>query len=156
MNARDFLDVADELVMGPHESHWRSAVSRAYYAVFHVAATLLEQCGFAVPPADRAHAYLWMRLSKSIHPDVVEAGRRLDDLRRARNQADYGLRRPYAHAEAVGFVQRAADILRILEDAATMPTVLAQITQAMRDYERDVLQDVTWRRLLRPEQPGIR
>jgi uncharacterized protein (UPF0332 family) len=35
MKARDFLDVAEELAGGIHEGHWRSAVSRAYYAAFH-------------------------------------------------------------------------------------------------------------------------
>ena len=44
MKPRDFLDVADELSDG--EAHWRSAVSRAYYAAFHVARRLLIELGF--------------------------------------------------------------------------------------------------------------
>lgn len=36
MKFRDYLDVADEFSEGDGEAHWRSAISRAYYAAFHV------------------------------------------------------------------------------------------------------------------------
>jgi uncharacterized protein (UPF0332 family) len=145
MNARDFLDVADELATGMYESHWRTAVSRAYYAAFHVASTLLGQCGFIVPDAERAHSYLRLRLMNAGHPDVVEAGTGLDELRKARNRADYKINVPFQNAVAIERSQLAADVVRLLEEAAALPTVLVQITLAMRDYERDVLRDVTWR-----------
>ncbi len=145
MKARDFLNVAYELLEGNHESHWRSAVSRAYYAAFHAARDLLVQCGFTVPQEERAHAYLRMRLMNSGHPDVVQAGKWLDDLRKVRNRADYDLDHDFEHADAVNRVQQAADTLRLLEEAAALPTVCERITEAMRTYERDVLRDVTWR-----------
>jgi uncharacterized protein (UPF0332 family) len=37
MNPHDFLEVANEWLTGIREAEWRSAVSRAYYAAFHVA-----------------------------------------------------------------------------------------------------------------------
>jgi hypothetical protein len=63
MNPRDFLEVADEWAGGTREAEWRSAVSRAYYAVHHVARRMLEEWGFAVPTADQAHAFVWLRLA---------------------------------------------------------------------------------------------
>jgi hypothetical protein len=33
----EFLDLADQLSSHSHEAAWRSAVSRAYYALLHVA-----------------------------------------------------------------------------------------------------------------------
>jgi hypothetical protein len=90
MDPHDFLDVADELSRGTREADWRSAVSRAYYAAFHVARSLLVEQGFQVPQADRAPAYLWMRLSNSGHPDLQQAGINLNHLRGQRNWAVTG------------------------------------------------------------------
>ncbi len=65
MDGRDFLPLANALAAGPTEAEWRTAISRAYYAAFHVARQLVMDLGFVVPYADRAHAYLWYRLSNS-------------------------------------------------------------------------------------------
>jgi hypothetical protein len=36
-----------------------AAVSRGYYAAFHVARQFMEDLGFLIPRGDQAHAYLW-------------------------------------------------------------------------------------------------
>jgi uncharacterized protein (UPF0332 family) len=143
MNPRSLLDVADELAMGATEASWRSAISRAYYACFHVARQLLEQCGFAVLRADQAHAYLWLRLHNCGHPDGVRAGADLNALRRMRNWADYDLDQPLDQATAMGQVQRAMDLVRFLDTIPAAPSVRTQITEAIKTYERDVLGQVT-------------
>jgi uncharacterized protein (UPF0332 family) len=143
MDFRDYLTVADDLVNGGTEAEWRSAVSRAYYAAFHVGCQLLRALGFTVPHADRAHGYVWMRLSNSGHPDVLVAGQDLNYLRRERNRADYDGRRALAHSTARDRVQLAHDIIRTLDAALVEPT-RTRITDAMKLYERDVLHDVTW------------
>ncbi len=74
MNFRDFLTVAATLAAGSTEADWRSSISRAYYAAFHVACDLLRDLHFTVPNSERAHAYLWLRLSNSGHSDVRNAG----------------------------------------------------------------------------------
>lgn len=91
MNARDFLALALHLAQESAESEWRSAVSRAYYAAFHVARELLQQCGFLVPRSERAHAYLWLRLANSGHLATATAGSKLNTLNGDRNRADYDL-----------------------------------------------------------------
>ena len=73
MDFRDYLGLAITLRDGATEAEWRSASSRAYYAAFHVARRFLLSLGFSVPRADRAHAYPWMRLANSGHPDVEVA-----------------------------------------------------------------------------------
>ncbi|HEY7157755.1 MAG TPA: hypothetical protein VH575_27610 [Gemmataceae bacterium] len=85
MNFRAYLTLARTLAGGTTEAEWRSASSRAYYAAFHVARLLLLGLGFRVPQADRAHAYLWLRLSNAGHIDTVTAGRNLSLMRRERN-----------------------------------------------------------------------
>ena len=144
MEETGFLDVADELSMGSREADWRSATSRAYYAAFHKARRLLRHNGFAVPRGEQAHAYLWLRLDNSRHPDVVEAGHALNDLRRARNAADYDVEVAADQATAIDHVGVAADIIRLLDDLAKEATILARVVDAIKVYERDVLREVTW------------
>src|SRR5262249_25817582 len=63
ITGRDFLKQAQPWISLATEPDWRSAVSRAYYAAFHEARRMLSDLGFVVPRGDRAHAYLWRRLS---------------------------------------------------------------------------------------------
>jgi len=143
MDARNFLTTADQLAQGATEADWRSAVSRAYYAVFHVARRLFTTCGFTVPRADRAHSYLWLRLCNSGDAVVQRAGADLNALRRLRNHADYDVDRPLPQATALAQAQNARRVLQALDAAAQVP-LKTQITDAMKIYERDVLKDVTW------------
>jgi uncharacterized protein (UPF0332 family) len=142
MNGREFLAVAKGLLATGTEGAWRSAVSRAYYAVFHVARELLENLGFAVPRADRAHSHLWLRLSNCGEPHLQDSGRELNDLRRERNRADYDVNIPLSTSTAAALIQDAERIIQAL-DTVVEPT-RTQITNAMKIYERDVLHDVTW------------
>ncbi len=144
MNFRDYLPLAVQLANGSTEAEWRSAVSRAYYAAFHVGCELLRALRFVVPRADRAHAYLWLRLANSTHAGVNHAGLSLKHLRGERNRADYEHHFRLSQATAVKYVRFAEDIIRALDAAALEPT-RTQITDAMKIYERDVLRDVTWR-----------
>jgi uncharacterized protein (UPF0332 family) len=74
MNFRDFLTLAESLAEESNEAAWRSAVRRAYYAAFHVAWDFLATLRFTVPKADRAHGYLWLRLSNSGHSEFIRQG----------------------------------------------------------------------------------
>jgi len=144
MNFRDYLTLAGTLAGGTTEAEWRSASSRAYYAAFHVGRVLLLDLRFRVPQADRAHGYLWLRLSNAGHTDTMKAGRRLGQLRRERNWADYDAHRTITRATAIQNVQEAEKIIQAL-DAAAIEPIRTQITDTMKIYERDVLKDVTWR-----------
>jgi uncharacterized protein (UPF0332 family) len=143
MNGRDFLPLAIQLAGGTTEAEWRTAVSRAYYASFHVARRLLSDLGFTVPRADRAHQYLVFRLSNSGEAPVEQVGRDLDTLRRLRNRADYDETPALPQPQATASAQLAEHIIQTLDNARLEP-VRTQITDTMKVYERDVLQDVTW------------
>jgi len=143
MDARDFLTLAENLVHGSLEVEWRSAVSRGYYAAFHVARELFLQCNFRVPYGEPAHIYLSRRLSNAGHPDVQRAGGKLDMLRTQRNRADYDCRVVFQHTMAQAQVLAAREIIQSLDAAAQEP-VKTQITDAIKIYERDVLGNVTW------------
>lgn len=143
MKGRDFLPLAIRLAAETTEPDWRTAISRAYYAAFHVARALFGEIKFNVPRADRAHQYLVFRLSNSGEAIVEQAGRDLETLRRLRNRADYDELPALTQPQAVAAVQIAIGILQILDAARQEPT-RTRIRDAMIQYERDVLQDVTW------------
>jgi len=144
MDPRDFLDVAFDLAGEFREADWRSAISRGYYAAFHVANDFMRRCGFSAPQGGDAHGYAWIRLSNSKDVRLAKAGRDLNDLRQERNAADYGLSQPVVQKQAAHLVRVAETIVSTLDQAAASPTLLAQVIPVMRDFERDVLGDVTW------------
>ncbi len=143
MDFREYLSLANNLVNSTTEGEWRTAVSRAYYAAFHVARELLFALNFRVPHAERAHGCLWLRLANAGHADVQEAGNRLNALRRERNRSDYDAHLTVRQAMARNHIQRADEIIQAL-DAAALEPIRTQIADAMKIYERDVLKDVTW------------
>jgi uncharacterized protein (UPF0332 family) len=143
MNPRKFLDQARRLALLTEEEDWRTSVSRAYYAAFHVARELLTGLGFTVPNGEQAHAYLWLRLSNCGDLRTQDAGADLKSLRGRRNRADYDLSRPFRAGEAPVAIQFAETIIRSLDAAAVEP-VRSQITNAMKSYEQSVLRVVTW------------
>jgi uncharacterized protein (UPF0332 family) len=143
MNWRDFLLLATRLAAGSTEADWRTAVSRAYYAAFHVARRLFADLQFTVPRADRAHQYLVFRLSNSGEAAVEQAGRDLETLRRLRNRADYDEAPALTQPQAAAAVQLAEGIIQVLDGARQEPA-RTRIRDGMIVYERDVLHDVTW------------
>lgn len=123
---------------------WRTAVSRAYYAAFHVARRLFSDLNFVVPRADRAHQYLVFHLSNGGESAVEQAGRDLETLRRLRNRADYDEMPVLTQSQAAAAVQLAESIIQVLDAARQEPT-RTRMKDAMIVYERDVFHDVTWR-----------
>jgi uncharacterized protein (UPF0332 family) len=142
---RRFLAVAQRLARGSDEADWRSAISRAYYAAFHVGRDLLQQLGFNPPRSEAAHAYVWLRLSNSGDTEAVKAGRGLNDLRGERNDADYREKPKVIQTRAEDVVRLAEEVISILDKAAKEPK-RSEILKAMKAYEKDVLKEVTWRR----------
>jgi uncharacterized protein (UPF0332 family) len=143
MNGRDFLMLATRRATGTTEADWRTAVSRAYYAAFHVARRLFAALNFTVPRADRARQYLVFRLSNSGEAVVEQAGRHLETLLRLRNRADYDEVPPLTQPQATAAAQLAEGIIQVL-DATRQDPVCTRMRDAMIVYERDVLHDVTW------------
>jgi uncharacterized protein (UPF0332 family) len=144
MKGRDFLTLANTLAAGKTEAEWRSAVSRAYYAAFHVARELFESLGFQVPRSDRAHNYIAIRLQNCGVANVQSAGRNFDQLRGDRNFADYDVQKPYWRKSSAAQVQSAVLVIQILDGARSEPT-RTQITDGMKVYEQTVLGVVTWK-----------
>src|SRR4051812_21657054 len=105
-----------------------------------------------VPRAETAHAFIWLRLSNTQDPDVGQAANDLQQLRRARNLADYDLV-PCTEVQASNCLTTAENVLVTLETLPTLPATHAAVVPAIREHERDVLREVTWRPPAGPSPP---
>jgi uncharacterized protein (UPF0332 family) len=143
MTGRDFLPLATRLAAGSEEADWRTAISRAYYAAFHVSRDLLFQLGFVVPPDEKAHNFLYVRLNNCGNTAIGTTAGNLHALRRLRNAADYDMSKTIDAQLASNQVRLASTIIQTLDNLT--PAERTQIHGAMIVYERDVLQNVTWR-----------
>lgn len=138
MDAHDFLDVARELAQGTTAAHRRSAISRAYYAVYHVAFELLHALGFRLPRDHRGHELVWQYLFSSGVDPTIHAGAQLRRLQSLRVTADYQLRDPHPEAAAVvaHWIARAEQLIRVLDAASADSATCARMTVAIQAWER--------------------
>jgi hypothetical protein len=90
----------------------RSAVSRAYYAAFHVASEYLEEIGFVLAERGPCHKALQFALKASGHGGIIAIGMQLDTLYTERLSADYDLAIP--RTEGIGHVETTVKAARIV------------------------------------------
>ena len=89
-NWLDYFALSQELLQHEGEAYQRSAVSRAYYAMFHSARGKLISWWEWHPPEEASdHEYLWETFSKKHDSASQRVGQLGDRLRRARNKVDY-------------------------------------------------------------------
>src|SRR5438876_538829 len=118
MQGRAFLEVAQELVGGPTEAHWRAAAGRAYYALMLEGRDALQRWGFSIPPRQNVHPYVRLRFVYAADADLKAIGDALDRLSQWRNQADYDMgpvRQFTSTATAWRALARARQALDLLE-----------------------------------------
>jgi uncharacterized protein (UPF0332 family) len=89
----DFISLAGKLVvhpsLGDDEARFRTAVSRAYYGAFHLAASLLAEWGIRVRRNAYGHQDVYSCFCDADHPEARNIASLLDDLRTERIKADY-------------------------------------------------------------------
>lgn len=93
-----YLDLAKDLAkpqvgLSPHEvqARQRSAVSRAYYCVFLTARDkFYPELKHLQPGTGSSHAKLWKGFKTNLDQDMRDVGRRANELKESRRQADYG------------------------------------------------------------------
>jgi uncharacterized protein (UPF0332 family) len=114
-----YLDLAKELndnSIANREAKQRSAVSRAYYAVFNLAKNYLEQVeGHSIPKTADAHRYVGDQFRMSTNPNGKTIARDLVRLRRFRNQADYAAGFPALSSIVTGAIVTAESIATTLK-----------------------------------------
>jgi hypothetical protein len=83
-----YLTLADELAKSEDEAALRSAISRAYYYVYHLALDRAEKNDFT-PVLGGAHVQLWRFFGGSPDPTCRRLGDLGNRLKENRHRADY-------------------------------------------------------------------
>jgi hypothetical protein len=119
MQARQFLHVAQELVVGTTEAHWRAAAVHAYYALVLECRDSQGRWGFRVPPRQSVHATVRLRFAYASDPGLKQLSRSLDTLVRLRNRASYDLQPApvFASAKSAQQAIQTAETALILLDS---------------------------------------
>jgi uncharacterized protein (UPF0332 family) len=132
-----FLEVAKKFLNIPSEAAYRSAVSRAYYAVFHEASTFLRQLGFKIAKGPQAHGEIPARFSNCGVADGVQIARYLNELHHRRILADYDLKSDDFGAQfksAIWIAQAEQAILK-LNTLSASQNICTQIRKGIQAYE---------------------
>jgi len=115
----DFLTLADELSQRPEEGCMRTAISRSYYYVYHLARQRIIANQFPLVRGGDTHKQVWEKFEND--PDyrckkLYELAKKLHDKRR---QADYELIYPRIEGEfpaVLELARRFAADLNALEE----------------------------------------
>lgn len=91
MTGKDFLTFAKIIYNHEDEAARRSAISRAYYALFHLVKSIVVSTGVRVEPEAYEHDRLARYLKQSGIDEAKQVGKGLEKLRAKRNDADYDL-----------------------------------------------------------------
>jgi flavin-binding protein dodecin len=136
MKARQFLSIARRLAERDSEEDWRSAVSRAYYAVFHECLDAIVRWGLRPPKTD-VHKFVSSVLCCAPCPALNGIGRLVAGLCNLRRVADYVLdseafQRPQAARNAV---RRAKQALAHLEGIESQEASVDTVRAAVRVWQ---------------------
>ena len=128
MRWNEFLDTSNRLVAAATEGDWRSAISRAYYAVYHYFREWLLAKGVDIGNGPQAHHNLYAGLLNCGVTTAMPVARQIDDLRSARNLADYDIGKPVTQATATAFVRQADAVIYAFQSMLTggMDSTIAQ------------------------------
>ena len=108
----------------------RSAVSRAYYAVFHVASEASAKLG---APRSNSHEVIGDRFQTSDDPGISELGQRLLNLKAARHHADYEI-------SGLGGVEEPSSVMVHLREAHDLVVVFRDLpTGALEEAAKQAI-----------------
>jgi uncharacterized protein (UPF0332 family) len=86
---QEYFGLADELGRRADEASLRTAISRAYYYVYHLALARAEANTYRPLPGEGNHTQLWRVFSKSPEPDCQRLAIIAARLKEKRERADY-------------------------------------------------------------------
>jgi uncharacterized protein (UPF0332 family) len=136
VDPRHFQYLAERLSeRGTHPAEFRSAISRAYYAAFHLGLNNLKEMGFPIVQNQQAHGEVYRHLNNSRDRELVIAASMMNDLRTKRNHADYELDRLDVEEKknAKMLVRQAARLIEAIERRCNSES-RSQIIDAIQDW----------------------
>jgi uncharacterized protein (UPF0332 family) len=111
----DYLTLAQELSARKEEHCLRTAISRAYYYVFHLARQRVEDNKFPIARGENSHRQIWEKFEKDPDPRCQKlylAAKRIQDKRK---QADYDIPFPRIEGEFPAIIEMAERFAKDLQ-----------------------------------------
>ncbi len=135
----EFIAVATQLLTNQNEARLRSAVSRAYYGVYHTARGFIQSLDVIIPKYD-SHDKLWWCFQEAGEPETRVVANGLNLLRRERNFADYDFddRRFTTQDTARTLVRLAIEVVDRL-NACRIEPLHSRLHASIRQYATNVL-----------------
>jgi uncharacterized protein (UPF0332 family) len=84
-----YLMLAESLAQKSDEASLRSAISRAYYYVFHLGLERAKRNGYKPKETEASHSQLWINYTGSPEPACAKLGEIANRLKLHRVRADY-------------------------------------------------------------------
>jgi hypothetical protein len=139
MNPRDLCQLATRLVDGGSPAELRTAISRAYYAVYLVAVEHLEGMNFRISKGPGGHGEVQHHLNNSGDADLQHISSQLGDPHGRRIRADYHLdRRDVENPKtARALVIQALQMIETLDRSCSGERRI-QIIQGITDWKRKI------------------
>ena len=91
MDPRDFYQIALGLSTSQKPGERRTAIGRAYYAAYNVAANFLRSLKVIIEKKPESHKKVQEFLSNSGDKEITKIAHKLETMRTMRNHADYDL-----------------------------------------------------------------
>ncbi len=135
MDGRRFLEIAQELIQGGTEGHFRAAAGRAYYGLLHEGWAALKRWSIVQQPRESVHSFVRLRFTFAANQDLKKVGDIMDSLVQLRNQADYHLATPGPFAlpkEATDAVNKALRAVTLLDAVEADPVRRLSAIAAIR------------------------
>jgi len=111
----EYFTLAEELANRTDEASLRTAISRAYYSIYHLALARAKANNFAALPGEGTHAQLWRLFTKSPEPDCMKLGQMAERLKDKRVRADYDPIFVRIQEETPEFLNQARDFAERLQ-----------------------------------------
>lgn len=123
MKPVEFLQLAVELHRSAQPARLRTAVSRAYYAVYHEVVGFLADLGFRVDKGPGGHGDARNKLFNTNDAELARVASQMTELHRKRIAADYRLDDldPERRAAVMRIVEEARDLLSVIGACRSEP-----------------------------------
>ena len=109
MDARKFLPIAERYRRSSDEAERRTSAGRSYYAVFNVTLAALSEKGVNFGGTAEDHQKLIAYMKKARSRAAASIADVLKDLRKERNDADYGLNSTFNESRSMYAYLKASD-----------------------------------------------
>jgi len=103
----DYLELAIELSTRAEESCLRTAISRTYYFVFHLARQRILDNNFPIARGENSHRQVWEKFQKDPDPRCQKLYFTAQKIQDRRKRADYDISYPKIDSEFPAMIEMA-------------------------------------------------